>query len=145
MFEFCILLLICQNDVNNYPLRDDVKISRIYHYWCIYIYWVKVDISLLASNLLCASISCHHTSYVCSSSSNFIPNRKQSAAYMNKDTTSVNQYTLMFCWWSPEKPKAHLTDHQQNINVYWFTDVVSLLMYAVDYLLYIYIYTYITE
>ena len=24
-------------------------------------------------------------------------------------------------------------DHQQNINVYWFTDVVSLLMYAVDF------------
>ena len=41
------------------------------------------------------------------SSSNFIPNRKQSTSYMSKDT-SVNQYTLMFCWWSPEKPKAHL-------------------------------------
>ena len=41
------------------------------------------------------------------SSSNFIPIRKQSTAYMSKDT-SVNQYTLMFCWCSPEKSKAYL-------------------------------------
>ena len=48
------------------------------------------------------------------SSSNFIPNRKQSTAYMSKDTTSVNQYTLMFCWWSPGKPKAHLAGNQKS-------------------------------
>ena len=48
-----------------------------------------------------------------SSSSNFIPNRKQSTAYMNKDT-SVNQYTLMFCWWSPEKPTAYLAGNQKS-------------------------------
>ena len=47
------------------------------------------------------------------SSSNFIPNRKQSTAYMSKDT-SVNQYTLMFCWWSPEKPKAYLAGNQKS-------------------------------
>ena len=35
------------------------------------------------------------------------PTEKQSTAYMSKDTY-VNQYTLMFCWWSPEKPKAYL-------------------------------------
>ena len=47
------------------------------------------------------------------SSSNFIPNRKQSTAYMSKDT-SVNQHTLMFCWWSPEKPKAYLAGNQKS-------------------------------
>ena len=46
-----------------------------------------------------------------SSSSNFIPNRKQSTAYMSK-YTSVNQYTLMFCWWSPEKPMAYLAGNR---------------------------------
>ena len=46
-------------------------------------------------------------------SSNFIPNRKQSTAYMGKDT-SVNQYTLMFCWCSPEKPKAYLAGNQKS-------------------------------
>ena len=30
---------------------------------------------------------------------------------MSKDTY-VNQYTLMFCWWSPEKPKAYLAGNQ---------------------------------
>ena len=49
-----------------------------------------------------------------SSSSNFIPNRKQSTAYMSKDT-SVNQYTLMFCWCSPEEPKAYLAGNQNKI------------------------------
>ena len=49
-----------------------------------------------------------------SSSGNFIPNRKQSTAYMSKDT-SVNQYTLMFCWWSPEKPKAYLAGNQKSV------------------------------
>ena len=39
------------------------------------------------------------------------PTEKQSTAYMNKDTY-VNQYTLMFCWWSPEKPKAYLAGNQ---------------------------------
>ena len=48
-----------------------------------------------------------------SSSSNFIPNRKQSTAYVSKDT-SVIQYTLMFCWWSPEKPKAYLAGNQKS-------------------------------
>ena len=48
-----------------------------------------------------------------SSSSNFIPNRKQSTAYMSKDT-SVNQYTVMFCWWSPENPKAYLAGNQKS-------------------------------
>ena len=32
---------------------------------------------------------------------------------MSKDT-SVNQYTLMFCWWSPEKPKAYLAGNQKS-------------------------------
>ena len=32
---------------------------------------------------------------------------------MNKDTY-VNQYTLMFCWWSPEKPKAYLAGNQKS-------------------------------
>ena len=36
------------------------------------------------------------------------PAEKQSTTYMSKDTTSVNQYHWIFCWWSPEKPKAHL-------------------------------------
>ena len=40
------------------------------------------------------------------------PTEKQSTAYMSKDTY-VNQYTLMFCWWSPEKPKAYLAGNQQ--------------------------------
>ena len=41
------------------------------------------------------------------------PTEKQSTAYMNKDTY-VNQYTLMFCWWSPEKPKAYLAGNQKS-------------------------------
>ena len=49
-----------------------------------------------------------------SSSSNFIPNRKQSTAYMSK-YTSVNQYTLMFCWWSPEKPMAYLAGNRKRV------------------------------
>ena len=32
---------------------------------------------------------------------------------MNKDE-SVNQHTLMFCWWSPEKPKAYLAGNQKS-------------------------------
>ena len=56
------------------------------------------------------------TCFMPSSSSNFIPNRKQSTAYMSKDT-SVNQYTLMFCWWSPEKPKAYLARNQNSKRV----------------------------
>ena len=53
------------------------------------------------------------SSKIFSSSSNFIRNRKQSTAYMSKDT-SVNQYTLMFCRWSPEKPKAYLAGNQKS-------------------------------
>ena len=41
------------------------------------------------------------------------PTEKQSTAYMSKDTY-VNQYTLMFCWWSPEKPKAYLAGNQKS-------------------------------
>ena len=49
-----------------------------------------------------------------SSSSNFIPNRKQSTVYISK-YTSVNQYTLMFCWWSPEKPMAYLAGNRKRV------------------------------
>ena len=59
------------------------------------------------------SVCSNHKINSISSSSNFIPNRKQSTAYMSKDT-SVNQYTLMFCWWSPEKPKAYLAGNQKS-------------------------------
>ena len=41
------------------------------------------------------------------------PTEKQSTAYMSKDTY-VNQYTLKFCWWSPEKPKAYLAGNQKS-------------------------------
>ena len=33
--------------------------------------------------------------------------------FPSKDT-SVNQNTLMFCWWSPEKPKAYLAGNQKS-------------------------------
>ena len=58
-----------------------------------------------------------------SSRNNFIPNRKQSTAYMSKDTTSVNQYILMFCWQSPEKPKAHLAGNQSWQQSVWISKI----------------------
>ena len=55
-------------------------------------------------------------------------NRKQSTAYMSKNT-SVNQYTLMFCWWSPEKPKAHLAGNHLLILWKW-SMIISIILTA---------------